>query len=282
MNQIKWLRTTSMEHKALWQLKSGEKVFVKMFSSSVKDQINKIRGGLGREETCLEVLDGLAVPKLIKLKAKDLPKLAGKQKIFLIAQSFAGGKNIHNLKFTLQELLGIWAFYVEQLAAFRRHGIIYTDFKCGNLMGSRVPLKVTIIDFDYAFPLIPGRKKLMCHGFTPGYQSPESSKGDIGTEASVVYECSVMLFHFLTDMDSNILIRDKTSLDKAVKLLNEMNTPDMAKLLVKCLDLDPLKRPKNYEDLLKHVKAVKLPPKALRIWQKLREPYAKRLAEVGL
>lgn len=282
MNQIKWLRTTSMEHKALWRLKNGEKVFVKMFSSSVKSQINKIRGGLGREETCLEILGGLAVPRLIKLKPKDLPKLAGKQKIYLIAQSFAGGKNIHNLKFTLQELVGIWIFYVEQLAAFRRHGIIYTDFKCGNLMGSRIPLKVIIIDFDYAFPLIPGKKKLMCHGFTPGYQSPESTKGDIGTEASLVYECSVMLFHFLTDMDSNNLIRSPEGLNKAIKLLNEMNAPDMAKILVKCLDLNPLKRPKNYEDLLKHIKDAKLPPKVERIWKKLREPYIERLAEAGL
>lgn len=274
--------TTVFEHKGLWRRANGERVFVKVFSSSDKQSLHKARGGFGRERACLEVLEGLAVPKLVNLKKGEFPQIVGAENALILAQSYAGETDVHHRGLRSFELVATWIFVVEQLAAMRLHQIIYTDFKCGNVMASDDPLRITIIDFDHSFPIERPRKKLLCHGYTPGFASPEAMHGDIGTEQSLVYECALLLFHFLTDGDGRMIHHPRRGLPLALKRLAEMGASDLGEVLKGCLSVDPTARPRHYEHLLTCILHGKMPKKIESFWRTQREPYEARLDEVGL
>lgn len=275
-------RTTIFEHKGVWKRANGERVFVKMFSSTDEGAMAKARGGFGRERTCLEVLQGLAVPTLVTLQPNELPKMPGAEGAISLAQSLAGENDIHHMGLEPYELVAAWVFVVEQLAAFRLHQIIYTDFKCGNIMGARDPFRITVIDFDHSFPMDKPRKKLLCHGYTPGFVSPESARGDVGTERSLVYECALLLVHFLTEGDGGSLGHRTRGLASAVKHLRKMGASHLGEVLTQCLAEDPGERPRHYHHLIECILQEKLPSKIEAFWQRQRKPYEARLDEVGL
>ncbi|MFO0664810.1 MAG: hypothetical protein U0174_12715 [Polyangiaceae bacterium] len=275
-------QTTIFEHKALWRRTNGERVFVKVFSSSDEKALQKARGGVSRERTCLEVLEGLAVPRLVTLGKNELPSMPGMEGAMVLAQSYAGEKDVHHIGLEPFQLVAAWVFVVEQLAAMRLHQIIYTDFKCGNVMASCDPLRITIIDFDHSFPMDRPRKKLLCHGYTPGFASPEAMQGDVGTERSLVYECALLLFHFLTDGDGGTLHHPRHGLPLALKRLGKMGASHLGEVLASCLSTEPSARPKHYEHLLQCILQKNLPDKIAAFWRVQRAPYEARLQEVGL
>lgn len=275
-------QTKVFEHKGLWRRKNGERVFVKMFASTEEAAFRKAQGGMAREQTCLQVLSGLAVPKLVTLEKGELPTIPGAERTLVLAQSYVGEKDVHHVGLQPAELVGAWVFIVEQLAAFRLHQIIYTDFKCGNIMAEPNPLRVTLIDFDHAFPCDKPRKKLLCHGYTPGFISPESAQGDLGTERSLVYECSLLLFHFLTEGDGGTVHHPRKGLSVAVKKLRALGAAHLADVLAQALAHDPSHRPKHYQHLLSCILHERLPAKIEAFWRKQRAPYEARLDEVGL
>ncbi|OGR10089.1 MAG: hypothetical protein A2341_21345 [Deltaproteobacteria bacterium RIFOXYB12_FULL_58_9] len=276
------LHTTLIEDKALWRLDDGQLAFVKIAASNSRNYVNDLRNKYNVEKTCLEVLKGLAVPKILDFDPTQTPQFKEQKSIFCLAQSFAGKHAAHGLNLTIDELVGVWIFLVEQMAAFRRHQILYTDLKCHNIMGRTNPLQVTIVDFDYGSPLISGQKHLERYGYTPGNQAPEIERGEKPTEQTLVFESGLLLFHFLTDQKQEMLKHPKYGLSHAVSIMKRLRVDDLIPLLVSCLEEQPHKRPLHYEEILEVIKATKLPPQIRKTWEQLKSPYIDRLAEVSL
>lgn len=276
------LRTASLRDCALWRLSDGRRAFIKIAFSDLPDIGPLMRAGIERERTCLQVLRGLAVPTLLKLKRSELPYPLRDGDSCYIAESYAGDRSLHALNLDRPALIGAWLFVAEQLAAFRGRGILYSDFKCGNICGTRRPFRVTVIDFGACGPLIPGKKYLAVHGYTPGMQSPEITRGERATERSLVYEFSCLLLHFVTGQNTAEGADPRLHLARGITELGDMEAPDLAGLLQACLSVDPKLRPKNYEELLKKLRAIRLPSSMTNTWNVLRAPYVDALRESGI
>ncbi len=282
MMKIRRIFTTNHEDQGLWLLKDGTKAFIKISTSNVRSTIGQFKTGYNREKVCLEVLQKLAVPKILKFNPIELPHFKNQKNIHCLALSYVGKHTSHELKLKPFEMVGVWLFVAEQLAAFRRHQILYCDLKCGNIMGQRKPLNISIIDFDGCLPLDPSQKYLENYKYTLGFCAPEVLREQKVTEQSLVYQEALLLFHFLTNGHDKNVDNVTFGLKKAVEILKRMDASDLAKLMTLCLSVNPKKRPKNYEEVLEKIKVCNIPTKILKVWTHLRKPYAKYLAEINL
>ncbi len=175
--------------RAVVRTANGRRAFVKLYDSCRRKTKRNGRRLLKRERTCLELLDGFAVPKLVTLPKGTLERHLGFEPAAFVAQSYVVGKPLHQAGLTPCELLGAWLFITEQLVAFRRHQILYTDLKPSNVIVRKPSLKLTQIDFDRAVAasedgLYPGN----VFGYTAGYEAPEHGKEAWLRETSVVFQ----------------------------------------------------------------------------------------------
>ena len=266
---------------------NGRRAFVKVYDSSLRHKKAQSRRLAERERVCLKVLAGLAVPKLVGLPKGELARAMGFEPTSFVAQAFVPGKPLHKAGMTPRELLGIWMFLAEHLVAVRRHQILYTDCKSSNVLVRRKPLKVTLIDFNYATAAnADGIYPSSFFGFTAGFQAPEHGLWASLTEQSVVYQFGMLLANSLAGL-SNSSLRNagKGGLDRLRTSLDKMGAAGLAELLGECLAASAGERPESYEAVLERIKLAVpdgVPPKSVRIWKTLRAPYADRLSEVGL
>ncbi len=268
-------------------LGDGRRAFLKLYHSSVRKRRRQSGGLVDRERVCLRVLAGLAVPKLIEIDRADLERFAGfASSTASVAQSFVRGRHLDQAGFDPSELLGAWLFLTEHLVAFRRHQILYTDLKAANVLATRRPLRVTQIDFNYAAAASPsGVYPSHCFGYTRGFQAPEHGSTPRLSEAALVYQLGMLLAHCRLGVDNASLRRPRRGLDRLLGDLERMGAPDLARLAHDCLAERPGARPRSYEEVLERAKLAAAhgkPARALRVWRALRDPYAARLADVGL
>lgn len=199
-----------------------------------------------------------------------------------MALSDVGGTVLHKAALKPLELIGCWLFLAERLGAFRRHQILYRDCKPANILVQKKPLRVTLIDFNYA-TAASSRGVYPAHnfGYTAGFQAPEHGSRSSLTEQSVVYQLGMVLAHCW----AGLLAHPRTGLDQLVKGMKRMGAPGLADLLADCLASRFEDRPRNYEEVLRRIHEsldAGIPPGAIRVWKTRRAPYAGRLAEVGL
>ncbi len=92
---------------------------------------------------------------------------------------------------------------LEAVAVMQKSGFIHRDIKPSNIMVAEDDT-IKLIDFGTAKPLLASgrrRKRLTLPGYvpgTPGYLSPEQSKGKRLDFSSDLYNCGLVLFELLT------------------------------------------------------------------------------------
>lgn len=265
-------------------MNDGRKIFVKANSSNHRMHKTRIRKDMDRERTCLEVLDGLAVPKLVRLTQAQLPRIISGGRTFFIAEEVAGDKPVYSMGLDIKERIAVWAFVAEQLAAFRRRFIVYSDIKCDNIMVRKNPLRIKIIDFDYIVPLVAGRKVLdrVRLGITPGFDPPEIATRKPLTEASLTYQLGMLMVSLMVRGNNRTLNDAKVGLVPVLKKVTHLGGGDMAGIVADCLKPEPRLRPQNYEHVLRRLKAARIPAGVRDIWDRLRAPYAQSLENLGL
>lgn len=259
-------------------LADGRVAFVK-----AQDATPSVRAAFGREKICLRRLAGLAVPRLVSLPRREVEAVLGRDNLAFIAQELAPGKSFVIKGLSLQTLLGAWCFVVEQLAAFRRVGIVYTDVKPDNVLLQRSPLRVTILDFGHATARwTSGRYSNHAIVYTAGFEAPEQTRSKYLTEGAFVYQ-SALLLAFTLAGTNTLYLRDggwgqKHLRDRLLKAGGE----GIAALIADCLREDPRLRPRNYEAVLRRLQGLSLPADVLSAWKALRAPYADAFESVGL
>lgn len=283
MNRMSLKRTSTYFYSdaAAWTRPDGLRIFVKVAKAADAARQRSLVYRAKRERTCLRLLSGLAVPRVVRL-GKAFPLPSGIKRAVVVARTFLGECSIQDLRLSVAERVGLWAFVVEQLAAFRAHGVIYTDIKCDNLVGQRSPLGVWFIDFEAASGLAPKGAPFDNFGTTWGYEAPEVRRGETPREPSVVYSAALLLFQLLTKLLPPGLHLSQSTRKAAFQALRGAKAGALVALLGASLSDDAKERPRNFQDLLAKLRASSLPDEALRTWRSLRAPYAKRLTALGM
>ncbi len=264
-------------------LGNGQKAFVKVYDSCLTSRERQLRRLADRERVCLEVLKGLAVPELVEISQEELRRHMGYCPSTYVAQSYVRGRRLNRSGLRPAELLGAWLFLTEQLVAFRRHQILYTDIKSSNVLAAREPLRITQIDFAYAAAASArGVYVSRSFGYTAGFQAPEHGAIPRLTEASLVYQLGMLLGHSWLGLDNSRLRDRQTGLPALQATLRRMGAAGLAELVAECLAATAKDRPRSFEEVLDRIRGDETPRAAMRVWKALRAPYARRLAEVGL
>lgn len=274
-----------LKGRAIVRFGRRRRAFVKMYDSCRRKTSEHGVRLLERERVCLEVLKDFAVPRLVELPEGTLRRELGFEPAAHVAQSFVLGKPLHKAGLTPAELLGAWMFLTEQLVAFRRHQILYTDLKPANVMARKTPLSLTQIDFDRAAVASEdGMYSGSEFGYTAGYEAPEHGKHARLGESAVVFQLGMLLANSWMGLD-NSSVRDSKKLGSLRERVRKVGNGQLAKLVADCLAFDPKKRPSGYEEVLERLKAARRRSKnkkAFTVWSALRRSVAEPLAGVDL
>lgn len=280
------MRTISMEGRFLCTLSDGAKAFVKISNlADARDQ-RLSRVAIEREKTCLQVLAELAVPEVLPLRKSQLPMAMRGGKTAFLAQSDAG-KPVDHAGLSDEQLVAAWLFVTEQLVAFKRYQIIYTDLKCANVLAKKRPFQVRVVDFGCAAPAVNGSTLLpRIAGITRGFDPPEIAGGDAFeqfSEASCVYQLGMLLAHTLSGLNNDRATHKRSALRRAYAArLRALGAAELIDIVDRCLARDPADRPADYDAVLAMVQQVELSPAIRRQLARLRKPYGPALEELGL
>ena len=273
--------------KAIWtqerylvSFRGGGKAFVKINHTDIKEKIRGLRMVIARERACLKVLRGLAVPELLTMS----PRLLGVKKSVPMKASlvctYVEGKDTDNAQLAPRQKIAIWLFILEQLVAFRRHGILYQDIKCTNIIINKYPLRATIVDFGSATAVRDGGRDIQINAYTAAFAAPETLARKQISERSLVYELGMLLAHMLGQID-NSSIRH-VGLGRVEEVLASAGSRSLFPILKDCLAPQPWRRPLHFDAVLEKARARKIPDAIQRLWKDLRAPYVSKLSEVGL
>lgn len=287
------LEIISLKAACAWRMpNSNDRVFLKVAASGRPRARQRIWARYRAERVALEVLQGLAVPRPMHLDYAELARAVGALALLdktsralpWIAESYEGRAfHEHEVLTDPAFLLGAWLFCAEQVVAFRRHQLLYTDLKCNNIVARRRPLRVIIVDFDRVVPLAGNKKQAWAHfGYTPGFEPPEVRTSARPTEAACVFQLGILLAHFLAGTTTSRLLDPRHGILRASSVLDRMGAGNVGELVRACMAQKAGERPQTYERVFEEATRRRLPDSVLRTWRALRRPYATRLAEVDL
>jgi len=134
------------------------------------------------------------------------------------------------------------------LAAAHEKGVLHRDFKPGNIMiDGRGQARIT----DFGLAALAGSAGERFRGGTPGYMAPEQIDGQAASERSDIYALGLVLFEMFAgkrpfEAPDLAAIRAKQkqgapSISTSVRDLD----PAVDRVIARCLDPEPLQRPKS-------------------------------------
>ncbi len=240
-----------------------------------------LKNSVEREKAALDILKGLAVPKRITVKRNEIAKLLKEENFFHIAMEWVPWKGCFGRSFPTEQALGVWAFTIEQMCAFRRKSVLYTDFKHNHLRLADDLSGAMIVDFDGCLMVEPkGLYPTDYLGFTAELAPPEFQFAKVQTERVMVYQMGMFLGSLLLKYFHNSDLNPE-SFKKIEKKLTKESVKGVYRVFEKCLSKNPLDRPRDLEALYYQIQQVTLPSVSYKVWANLRAPYQKQLSKLG-
>ncbi len=234
-----------------------------------------------KEKVALHVLKGLAVPKLIHISTKKAQKILKLKKFSHLAMEWVPFKGCWARQFTPAQSLGLWAFTVEQMCAFHRKGVLYTDMKHNHLRLSEDMTQACIVDVGASIMVEPkGVYDYYDFGQTNELLPPEFCFQRNQTERVLVYTLGMLLGSFLLKFFHNFHINPQAMKTAKSKLMS-CHQKEAYELFENCISFKPQERPKDIETLFKKIEQLDLPEKSIHLWSTLRKPYEKELRKLG-
>jgi serine/threonine protein kinase len=236
---------------------------------------------MDREKIVLEVLKNLAVPKRKALPRIEVSRMVKNDNFAYVAMEYLPWKDCFDRSFSIAQALGLWAFVLEQICAFRRKDILYTDLKSTHLLVSDDLTEARIIDFGNCIKVeSQGQYPIGTLGHSPLFGAPEFYFSVIHTERVLLYQAGMLLASFLFKKLTNPKLQPET-LKKIKGRLLKNCLLEVNDILEKCLSKRPTDRPQNIETLFAKLQRINLPPDSYRLWVRLRAPYRKELSKLN-
>ena len=234
-----------------------------------------------REQIALDVLQGLAVPKRIKISRSEVAKLVKQKTFSFTAVERISYPDCYRRALSTAEALGLWAFTLEQLCAFRRRQVLYTEMKDDHVMLAADHSAAVIIDFNDCVMVEPsGQYPFEFLGVTPALAAPEFYFSKTLAESVVVYQAGMLLGSLINGYFRNVQLGAK-EFDHIKRDLFRHKAQDIFDLFKKCVAKNPLERPQSFETLFSKLARCQLPAQSLKMWAELRNPYGQALTDLG-
>jgi len=239
-----------------------------------------IQNIVDREKASLEILKGLAVPKRVSIAKEKIIRLVGEKKFSYVAMEFVPGRGCFARSFPPDQALALWVFTIEQLCAFHRRKVLYTDFKHNHLRITDDLTSACLVDFDSCLMVeSSGLYPREFLGNTPELAAPEFQFAKVHTERVIVYQMGMFLGSLLIKYFHNSDLHP-LSYRRIQKKLKAVNCEGVFRLFERCLSKKPSERPKDLETLFSKLQNLTLPQATYDLWGKLREPYRKELLKL--
>ncbi len=253
--------------------------FVKLRASRHAGEIGGFRRQFDRENAYLRKLRGLAVPRAVPISPRDLP-IAFRElpAAYVATEVLTDHGPLDAIGLDPDALVAGWLFVVEQLVAFRRRGILYSDIRCANVLASREPFEVRIVDLEGCSPLVPPGRPLVNYSYT--VLPPELSRGQAFTERSVVFQAAQLLPHILLHRMKQDVV-GKTS-PRWKRLVVSRGVGELVDTVARGAALEPRRRFGTLEALHRAARSMSLPDSIAGRLAQLRAPYRRALARLDL
>ena len=258
---------------------AGGHAFVKLRASRHAGELERMRRQLDRERACLRKLRGLAVPRLVPIARRELPAAFRELPAAYVATEVLTDHGpIDVIGLDPDALVAGWLFVVEQLVAFRRRGILYSDIRCTNVLARKAPFDVRIVDLEGCSPLVPPGKPLANYSYTPRLEPPELARGQPFTERSVVFQTARLLPHVVLH---HLGVPGNTS-PRWKRVLASRGVGALVDTVARGSALEPRRRLPTLEALHRAARAVPLPESIAGFLAQLRAPYRRALGRLEL
>lgn len=244
-----------------------------------------------RELAAFQLLQGLAVPRLVRLTAAERRALLGVHDRCVLCMQYAG-ERLGYYPLEPARLMGLFWFVTEHLVAFRRRGLVYSDIKLENVLVDQDLRAAYLIDLEGCTTISrSGRYTGLQLKATEPFVAPEHRRL-IGsperrlTEAALSYQLGAM-YAFVWNGLHGMHREARPSL--ALHALREHHAAraqvSFAALIEACMAELPQARPRNVEQVWKRIRACARKPAYARereIFETLRRPYRRALGALGL
>jgi serine/threonine protein kinase len=170
------------------------------------------------------------------------------------------------------DFLSVFSQLWSALEHIHASGIIHRDIKLRNLMLT-VEGKLKLMDFGIAQDLTNARTVIWAG--TPGYIAPELLAGVQSTVRSDIYAAGLVCFELLTGNKPFLERRTDAQIDALAAAAGIPS--DLIRLLQRCIDPDPSRRPESAASILSEAAEIlKAPARAPQRAPARRRPSAKR------
>jgi hypothetical protein len=240
----------------------GGRVAIKVIQASSAQQLDALRRFLGEARTAAQV----AHPAVVRMLHVDVSA----DGILFQVQELVEGETLYRRLLDKRpwdpaRVARLGSVLCDALAAAHAAGVVHRDVKPGNMMLTRTPPGLKLLDFGISKLLREhtrqGSSPTGGIAGTPAYMSPEQLEGGELSDRSDVYAVGVILFRMLSGTfpfdeasTRGALLQPRTAVAPDLRSRCALVPAELARLVASCLVAEPEGRPRAAE-LSRHLEA---------------------------